>query len=224
MVRLILAAPISITLLAALVMPWAWASAESPGRYQISYFASGSLAGWQEKIFAGQTDYELVKLDGESVLQASSKASASGLFKEHSVNLKEYPYLNWRWRVENQIDSGDERKKSGDDYVARVYLIINHKYLFWKRRAISYVWANQSETGEIWNNAFAGDSVKMFALRSVTDKTNHWVSEKRNIYEDLKLVFDEEISSIDAVAIMTDTDNSSSKARAFYADIYFSVD
>jgi hypothetical protein len=103
-------------------------------------------------------------------------------------------------------------------------LLFNHKYFFWKSLAISYVWANKSEKGEIWNNAFAGDAVKMFALRSAEDATGTWKIEKRNVYEDLKKAFGEAISTIDAVAIMTDTDNSSSKAKAYYADIYFSVD
>ena len=197
------------------------ATADSTTRHQISDFDSGNLADWQEKSFAGKTDYQLVRLEGEQVLQASSQASASGLFKESSINLKKYPYLNWRWRVENRIESGDERKKSGDDYVARLYLVINHKYFFWKSLALSYVWANRAKKGEIWNNAFAGDAVKMFALRSAEDATGTWVSEKRNVYEDLKQAFGEAISTIDAVAIMTDTDISSSEAKAYYADIFY---
>jgi hypothetical protein len=214
----------AIILAAVLILQSSFISADPADRYQISAFANGSLTGWQEKSFAGKTDYQLVSLEGEQVLQASSSASASGLFKESSINLKKYPYLNWRWRVENRIESGDERKKTGDDYVARLYLVINHKYFFWKSLAISYVWANKSEKGEIWNNAFAGDAVKMFALRSAEDATGTWKIEKRNVYEDLKKAFGEAISTIDAVAIMTDTDNSSSKAKAYYADIYFSVD
>ena len=207
-----------------LVMQSSLASAASAARHQVSDFDSGRLAEWKEKSFVGKTDYQLVRLEGEQVLQASSQASASGLYKKSSIDLKKFPFLNWRWRVENRIESGDERKKSGDDYVARLYLVINHKYFFWKSLALSYVWANKSKKGEIWNNAFAGGSVKMFALRSAEDETGFWVSEKRNVYEDLKRAFGEEIYSIDAVAIMTDTDNSSSKARAYYTDIFFSVD
>lgn len=206
-----------------LVLPSSLISADTSGRYQVSAFARGSLAEWQEKRFSGKTDYQLVRIEGEQVLQASSTDSASGLYKEASIDLKKTPYLNWRWRVENRIESGDEKQKAGDDYVARIYLVINHKYFFWKSLALSYVWANKSIKGEIWNNAFAGDSVKMFALRSAEEATDVWLSEKRNVYEDLKLAFGESISSIDAVAIMTDTDNSKSKAIAYYSDIYFSA-
>lgn len=69
-------------------------------------------------------------------------------------------------------------------------------------RAVSYVWANQSAAGSVWDNAYAGDSVKMFVLKSAEDPTVTWLHEKHNDYEDLKSVFGEEISSVHAVAVM----------------------
>jgi len=198
--------------------------ADHPNQQTISSFKEKGLADWEEKSFKGNTSYQVVDLDGMKVLQAISQASASGLYKIYRINLKETPYMNWRWRIENRIDSGDETTKSGDDYAARVYLIIDGGYLFWKTRALSYVWANSAVKGSVWDNAFAGKSVKMLALRSAGDETKKWLIEKRNVYEDLKKVFGEEISTIDAVAVMTDTDNSKSRARTYYTDIYFSVD
>jgi hypothetical protein len=49
-------------------------------------------------------------------------------------------------------------------------------------------------------------------------------AEKRNILADLKQFVGEDIRYIDAVAVMTDTDNTNSKATAYYGDIYFSKD
>ena len=64
----------------------------------------------------------------------------------------------------------------------------------------------------------------MIALRSSADQTGTWYAEKRNILADLKQFVGEDIRYIDAVAIMTDTDNSNSKATTYYGDIYFSKD
>ncbi|NOY15733.1 MAG: DUF3047 domain-containing protein [Gammaproteobacteria bacterium] len=191
---------------------------------EISNFAFNGLADWEEKSFKGNTSYNVVYLDGEYVLRANSLASASGLYKKYPVNLKKTPYLNWRWRIENRINSGDERTKSGDDYAARIYLIMDGGLLFWKTSALSYVWANTAVKGSTWDNAYAGKSVKMLALRSTGDVTKKWLIEKRNVYEDLKKVFGKEISTIDAVAVMTDTDDSGSKVISYYSDIFFSVD
>ncbi len=186
-------------------------------------FSTSGLADWEEKSFNGNTSYRIVELDGEKVLLAQSLASASALYKKHHINLKQTPYLNWRWRIENKIASGDETTKSGDDYAARIYLIIDGGLLFWKTSALSYVWANAAVKGSTWDNAYRGKSVKMHALRSAGDGTNKWLTEKRNVYKDLKKIFGREISNIDAVAIMTDTDNSGSKAKSYYSGIFFST-
>ncbi len=195
----------------------------TPDLKWISSFREVGLADWKEKSFKGNTSYKVLELDGEHVLQANSKRSASGIYKNITIKLQEYPYLNWRWRIENKIDTGNERSKRGDDYVARIYVVIDGGLLFWKSMALNYVWANHVTKDTVWNNAYAGESVKMFALRSSDDVTGTWYTEKRNVYEDLKRVFGREIPSIDAVAIMTDTDDSSTEARTYYAEIYFSA-
>lgn len=182
------------------------------------------LSGWDEEKFKGKTLYKVVELEGEQVLQAVSRTSASGIYKRQTVNIKDFPYLNWRWRIESRLNTRDEMVKSGDDYAARVYLLIDGGLFFWNRRALSYVWANQSLAGSVWDNAYAGESVRMFALKSAKDPTESWLYEKRNVYEDLKAVFGEEITSVDAVAVMTDTDDSNSTAITYYADIFFSAE
>jgi hypothetical protein len=51
---------------------------------------------------------------------------------------------------------------------------------------------------------------------------SQWHTEKRNVLNDLKNIFGEDIRYIDAIAIMTDTDNSSGRADSYYANLYFS--
>jgi len=63
----------------------------------------------------------------------------------------------------------------------------------------------------------------MVAVRTSSDKTETWYSEKRDVGADFKQLTGEGVRYIDAVAIMTDTDNSHDKAMAYYGDIYFSV-
>jgi hypothetical protein len=62
----------------------------------------------------------------------------------------------------------------------------------------------------------------MIALRASNDQTGNWYTEKRNVCADLKQQFGEKIRYIDAVALMTDTDNAHGKVTAYYGDIYFS--
>jgi len=64
----------------------------------------------------------------------------------------------------------------------------------------------------------------MMALRNSQDKVSTLHLEKRNVFEDLKKLFGKEFQFIDAIALMTDTDNSHGHAKAYYGDIYFSTE
>ena len=197
--------------------------AENDSNIQVGLFSSGSIDGWENKTFSGSTDYHIIKLNKLMVLKAESHSGASGLFKEQQIDLLKTPYLNWRWRIAKRLENLDEQSKSGDDYSARVYVVISGGWAFWKTRAINYVWAGNTAKGTVWPNAFAGNNAMMLAIRSSDDKTHTWYQEKRNIMQDLKQQFDTDIRYIDAVAIMTDTDNANGNATAYYGDIFFSA-
>lgn len=192
-----------------------------PVKIAVSNFAVDGLTGWEEKSFSGKTNYQLVREGKETVVKATSQAAASGLFKKKRIDLQLTPYLNWRWRVDKPLHALDEKTKSGDDYAARIYVVIDGGLFFWNTKAINYVWASTLPVGESWPNAFAGKNVMMLALRSSTDKAATWYQEKRNVAADLKGFFGTEIRYIDAIAIMTDTDNSGQQTTAYYDDIFF---
>lgn len=193
-------------------------------RLDVGQFSGGQLADWQEKRFSDETRYAFTELDGKRVLRARSDGSASGLYRKQRIDLHRYPFLNWVWRVENRLDTKNEQAKSGDDYAARIYVVVSGGVFFWKTRALNYVWANASEKQSVWPNAFAGSNAMMMALRSSQDDVSEWYTEKRNVLQDLKAIFGEDIRYVDAVALMTDTDNSGGSVTAYYGDIFFSSD
>ena len=199
-----------------------YTSATEPQRVLIGNFSSGDFDGWQKKEFNGETQYQFITLNSNTVLRAKSQNSASGLYKKTRVDLSKYPYLNWRWRIENRLETQNEQIKSGDDYAARIYVIVSGGLLIWRARALNYVWANASPKYGIWQNAFAGKKAMMMALRSKQDETSTWFVEKRNVLDDLKTAFGSEIHHIDAVAVMTDTDNNGGHATSYIGDIFFS--
>lgn len=187
-------------------------------------FSQGSLDGWEEKEFSGQTSYRLTELDGRMVLLAESRQAASGLFHKVRVDLDKTPYLNWSWRVEQGLPPLDETRKKGDDYAARIYVVVDGGLFFWKTIALNYVWSSSQKVGSVWPNAFAGKNAMLMALRSPEDGLGVWHTEKRDLREDFKNIFGKEVRQIDAVALMSDTDNSQGEARAYYGDIYFTAD
>ena len=190
----------------------------------VGQFSESNLDGWEEKEFVNRTSYQLVQQGDRTVLQAEADASASGLFKEVLVDLTTHPYLNWQWKVDKGHPPLAERTKDGDDYAARIYIVVKGGVLFWKTRAINYVWSSAEQKGAIWPSAFAGKNAMLLAVRSPEDNTETWYKEKRNVYEDFKILFGKEIKQIHVVAIMTDSDNSKGLVRASYGDISFTTD
>ncbi len=120
------------------------------------------------------------------------------------------------------MSGNNERTKDGDDYSARVYVVVSGGVFFWRTRAINYVWSSNQPVGTSWPNAFT-DNALMLAVRSgKSNDVGRWVQERRNVREDLRQLLGKEITQIDAVAVMTDSDNTQQSTSATYGDIYFS--
>lgn len=62
------------------------------------------------------------------------------------------------------------------------------------------------------------------ATDSGSQELGSWVRHKRNLLEDLKGAFGDEITEIDAVAVMTDADDHKGQAKTYYGDIWFSAE
>lgn len=193
-------------------------------RIDIGNFSSASLDGWEGKSFVGETEYTFVESDGKSVLQANSEGTASGMGRKMKIDLTKTPYVNWSWKVERGLPQLNETTKAGDDYAARLYVVKSGGALIWNTKALNYVWSGSQPRDTSWPNAFKPKNAIMLAARGTNDSTGEWRQEKRNVREDFKKVFGKDIKSIDAIAIMTDTDNSGLRASAAYGDIYFTAE
>ena len=209
-------------LVAMLFLPLQLALAET--RVDVANFSAGSLDGWESKSYVGETEYSFVEEEGRTVLSAGSYGSASGIGRKITVDLTKTPFINWSWKVNRGLPRIDETVKSGDDFAARLYLVKSGGARIWKTKALNYVWSGNQERESVWPNAFRPNNSIMVAARGFKDNKGEWVHEKRNVREDFKKQFGKEITTVDLVAIMTDTDNSGLRAEAAYGDIYFTAE
>lgn len=181
-------------------------------------FSSGDIDGWQVRAFEGETRYRVVELDGRKVLEADSASSASSLYLEREIDLTATPVLEWSWRIEKTPGVTDERTKDGDDFAARVYVVAPGEGIFGLPLGISYVWAGQARVGEFWPNPFTS-RVMMFALDSGNGAAGTWRTHKRDVRADFLRLFGRKVDRLEGIAIMTDSDNSGLKARAWYGEM-----
>lgn len=186
----------------------------------IDDFESGLGPRWEKKVFKGETEYSIVETAGNHSLKAKSHAAASGLVYKISYESKEYPLLTWRWKVGHVLEKGDAATREGDDYPARIYVIFPH-FIPTLTRSINYIWANKLPKGSRVPNAYYSKAV-MVAVESGEENCGRWVMETRNVYEDYEDIFGKPPPKVGAIAIMTDTDNTSESAVACYDDIQIS--
>ena len=221
--------------------------AESPSSVHVGTFSRAEAGGpypdsWKPLTFHKideHTEYSLVEDDGTVVVKAVSRGSSSGLTREVDIDPKEYPIVEWRWKIENVLQKSDVTTKEGDDYPARLYITFAYdeskigfleqaqyelaKLLHGKyppTGAINYIWESRSPAGTIVPNPYT-DRVMMIVLESGEAKVGQWVTESRNLYEDYRKAFGDDPPPISGVAVMTDTDNTQESAVAYYGDIVF---
>lgn len=206
---------------------WCWIAcffslSTSGETLKISNFDTEGLEGWEAVNFNNETHYDVFKTERGRVIRAVSRDSASGMLKKTRIDLSKTPYLNWSWTIEKSLKNLDEKTRAGDDYAARVYVVIKDGLFFWQTKALIYTWTGSQPVGELWPNAFTSNS-QMLSVENGDTNAGKWVSEKHNVFEDLKRAFGKDMSHIDGVAIMTDTDNSDGQATAYYGEIYFTA-
>jgi hypothetical protein len=221
-------------------------NAVQPERIEVGPFSrsqDGFPEGWEPLLFPKiprHTTYTLVRdAANVSVVRADSSASASGLVRSLEIDLRRTPIVRWRWRVEGVLSKGNVHRKDGDDYPARLYVTFRYepdrvsgwrklKYLAARAiygdipiAAINYIWASHAERDLVVANPYASDNVKMIVIKSGDRHAGSWQEEKRNLYADYRAAFGEEPPLVQAVAIMTDTDNTGEAAVAYFGDIVF---
>ncbi|RMH22653.1 MAG: DUF3047 domain-containing protein [Gammaproteobacteria bacterium] len=193
----------------------------------LGLFSQGQRTGWEEKSFAGHTHYSLIadRETGHRVLQAISKGTASGLLLEREIDLNQTPWLEWSWKV---VDSSllkqaghDEHLKSGDDYAVRLYVIISDPPFFWRTRALNYVWSANQPVGTVWPSPYTENST-LIAVESGTENIGIWRSYRVNLRQDIKRYLGMKGDKINAIAIMSDSDNTKTDNTVLFGDIRLS--
>ncbi len=188
-------------------------------------FEDGWRKSWRERKFTNRaTAYQVVQDNGRRVLMGRSEKSASGLWRFVDIPSIKAGTISWQWKVDHGITANQfERKKKGDDYAARVFVVFEPRFLNWKTRSICYVWASQQPVGSMYPSPYA-DNVATIVLESGDDRIHQWISEERDFVSDYIRYFRKPPKEVSAIAIMMDTDNTGQNATASFDHILLNCD
>lgn len=187
---------------------------------------------------ARATQYDAVLLDGSPVLRARSECAAGArIHRMPGVDLAATPWLSWRWRVDEAPDAGDPTTRAGDDFALRVYVVFDFdptraslaqrlrqrvgRALFGEAlpgAALNYVWSARVPAGARWENPYT-DASKMISLGGGT--LGRFDAVAVDVRADAQALFGGEPGPVAGVAIMSDSDQSCSRATAYVAELRF---
>lgn len=185
------------------------------------------------------TRYRLAQVKGVGAVEAVSESSMALLARPLSVDLAATPILCWRWLVDAPVAGADMRRKSGDDYAARVYVAFDipdsalsagtrmklriGRSIFGSAlpdAALNYVWDNRNPVGTTMKSAYT-DRAQLIVAETGAARAGEWVSERADVAADFARAFGKSAARPVQLAIASDTDNSGGKARAAFAGIHF---
>jgi hypothetical protein len=227
-------------LLCAAVSGGAFATDVALGPFSVG---DGSIpAPWRVERFDAKvpsTRYRLREWEGMPAIEAHADASMAVLARPIEIDLEATPFLCWRWRTDAALQGADMALKSGDDYVARIYVsfsIAADEMSLLERTgiklarsvhgdqvpdaALNYVWDNRYPPGTRRDNAYTG-RVRMIVVRSGSQDVGRWVSERVNVLADFRRAFGNVTARPVALAVATDTDNTGETAHAGFGDLRF---
>ena len=188
---------------------------------------------------AKPTTYRETSVAKSPAIEARVDSSMALLARPIKVDLAQTPVLCWRWMVQNVVAKGDIRKKSGNDFAARVYVAFDmpdsalsagtKMKLGMARRvlgisvpdaAVTYVWDNRSPVGLAIKSPYT-DRQQLIVVQSGNDRAGEWVAERVDVAADFARAFGGKPGRPIELAIAADGDNTKSAGRAAFSDIHF---
>jgi hypothetical protein len=211
-----------------------WPASSRPG---VSTAAGASL--WRHHTFPGKTPtkFSYTREDGRDVVAVMAASSASMLRSKVRIEPAELGSVRFSWKVPELISGADMAARDADDSPVRVVLFFEgDRSRFSARDAmmaelmravtgeempyatLMYVWCNRRAPGALITNPRT-DRVRTLVVESGAGRLNQWLQYERDIAADFRRAFGEEPGALLGMAIMTDSDNTRSMARAWYGPL-----
>lgn len=146
----------------------------------------------------------------------NTEGGCTSFGKQIKYSAEEYPFLSWKWRVHNLPEGGDETQRRKNDSGAAIYIIFKGNFRL--NNVLKYVWSSSLPIGTVTSSPY-NKRAKVIVLKSGAGNAGNWFSETVNIQKDYQRLFGGKMPPVEGIAILSDSDNTSSSAVADYDDI-----
>jgi hypothetical protein len=182
----------------------------------------GVPPGWKAQNWGSPSyDFEIVSEGSGRRLHMTSNGDSSTINKEIKIDCKDYQILQWSWKVVELPKGADARKKATDDEAAQIYVTFPRFPSAVRSRIIGYIWDTTAPAGSMFKSQKTG-LVTYVVVRSGETDLGKWLTESRNVCQDYKKIYGEDPDEkIEALSIGIDSDDTRSRAEAYFGEILF---
>lgn len=193
--------------------------------------------GWHDVPIPGKrpTHYSWERKGDRLAIHARAESSASMWRRRVDVPADRLGFVGFSWWVDALIAGADLAHAERTDTPAQVLfgfggdvgrLAPRTRLMYELAQALtgeeppfatlSYVWANEAPVDSIMHNPRT-DRVRKIVADSGPQQLGRWRDHRRDLAADFLRVYGEPPGPLVSIAVMTDADNTSSSARAWYA-------
>ncbi len=188
---------------------------------------------WEALTFPKIQSHTVYSIEEGQYLKIESDSSASGLIMTDTFDVYKFPLLTWRWKAMNIFEKGDARRKKGDDYPVRIYVVFEYdpdlagfgqrlqyesvKLIYGEYpplASISYIWSNRIINEDFIYSPYTKKAV-MIPVESGSKNLGTWQSYSVNILDDYRKIFGTDPPKTASLAIMGDSDNTGEASLAY---------
>jgi len=172
--------------------------------------------GWEVRKEEGRRVFSVQEEGGSGLRFLRAVADGLGIqaARAHEWNLDQYPVLAWSWRPQ-QFPAGADEQRGKNDSALAVYMLVPHSRVAGPK-AVKYIWSEKVPAGTRLESNRGLTQVKV--LRSGAEGLGRWVEERVNVRDDYRSLFKAGESPKPAgIAVLTDADDTGTRARGDYA-------
>jgi hypothetical protein len=194
------------------------------------------LGEWAHLAFPGKrpVEFRYVRSEGRDAVAATSASAASMLRKKIRVEPAELGAFRFSWKVPELIAEADLASRENDDSPVRIVMAFEGDRSRFSPRdqamselarvltgedmpyaTLMYVWCNTRKPGTVIRSPRT-DRVRKLVVESGPANLGRWLDYERDIQADFALAFGEPPGALVGIAIMTDSDNTRTRTRAWY--------
>ncbi|MDB5954165.1 DUF3047 domain-containing protein [Ramlibacter sp.] len=194
---------------------------------------------WVHRSFPGKkpNHFAYARIDGRDTIAVQADSSVSMLHQALRIEPRELGHVRFSWKVPALIAQADLALREQDDAPVRIVLAFEgDRSRFSPRDAalselvraltgeelpyatLMYVWGNRRAPGTVLNSPRT-DRIRRLVVESGPAGLNQWNDYERDIRADYEHAFGEPPGALVGIAIMTDSDNTRSQARAWYGPV-----